>query len=98
METNSCFNAQTLQRFNVVFLFKRALVSACHGSPKTQNIQDAVTHPQSGEPLACPAFEQMPSVWEHRPLAHRLPFMRLLPRATSVDTRGQISCIWRLKS
>jgi hypothetical protein len=29
-----------------------ALVSACHGSTKTENIKDAVAHAESREPLA----------------------------------------------
>jgi len=67
-----------------------ALVMRTHGSSKTQNIQDAVTHAQSGEPLACSASEQMSPVREHRSLAHRLPVVRLLPRAASADAWGQI--------
>jgi hypothetical protein len=72
-------------RFNVVFPSEYAFVAACHGSPKTQNIEDAVTHAQGGEPLACSASEQMSPVRKHRSLAHRLPVVRLLPRATGAD-------------
>jgi len=32
------FPAATFQRFNIVFLAEYALVTACHGSPKAQNI------------------------------------------------------------
>jgi len=60
-------------------------MTACHGSPKTQNIQDAIAHAQSGTPLACSASQQVPPVRKHRSLAHRLPVVRLLPRTTGVD-------------
>jgi hypothetical protein len=36
----------------IVFWCSYALVSACHGSPKTQNIKDAIAHAESGKPLA----------------------------------------------
>jgi len=55
-----------------------ALVSACHGSPKTQNIKDAIAHAESGKPLARIAAEQMPAVRKQRAIAYRLPIVRLL--------------------
>src|SRR5215831_7649581 len=75
----------------VVIPTNDASVTACHGSPKTQNIQDAVTHAQSSKPMACRATEQVPPVRKQRPVAHRLPIMRLLSRATGVDARRKIS-------
>jgi hypothetical protein len=36
----------------IVFWCIYALVSACHGSPKTQNIKDAIAHAKSGKSLA----------------------------------------------
>jgi hypothetical protein len=66
------------------------LVSVCHGSPKTQNIKDAIAHAESGKPLACGAAQQMSTVREQRAIAHRLPIVRLLPWATGVDARKQI--------
>jgi len=44
-------------RITVVFFSLHALVTACHGSPETQNIQDAIAHAQSGEPVACSASQ-----------------------------------------
>jgi len=67
-----------------------ALLTRTHGSPKTQNIQNAVTHAQSSEPLACAASEQMSPVRKQRPVAHCLSIVRLLPRSTGIDARGQI--------
>ena len=67
-----------------------ALLTRTHGSPKTQNIQNAVTHAESSEPLAWRTIEQMSPVRKHHPVAHRLPIVRLLPRATGVDARKQI--------
>ena len=75
--------------FNASTLFSRrncALVATCHGSPKTQNIQDAIAHAQSRKPLACSASQQMPPVREHHPLAHCVPVVRLLPRTTGTDS------------
>src|SRR5205085_12545874 len=60
-------------------------------SPKSQNIQDALTHAQSSEPLARCASEQVLSVRKQRPLAHRLPIVRLLPQSTGVDARKQVT-------
>src|SRR5881396_3148585 len=79
-----------VQRSNVVFFFKYAFIAACHGSPKTQNIQNAVTHAQSGQPLACRAAQQVSPVRKQHPVTHRLPIVRLLPRATGVDARKQM--------
>ena len=67
-----------------------ALLTRTHGSPKTQNIQNAVTHAQSSEPLARGAAEQVPPVRKQRPVAHCLPVVRLLPRATGFDARRQM--------
>jgi hypothetical protein len=43
----------------IVFWCSYAYVSACHGSPKTQNIKDAIAHAESGKPLARLAAKQM---------------------------------------
>jgi len=56
-----------------------------------QNIQNAVTHAQSSESLARRASEQMFPVRKHSAVAHRLPIVRLLPRATGVDARKQVA-------
>jgi len=69
------------------------LVSACHGSPKTQNIKDAIAHTQSGKPLARGAAQQMPAVREQRAIAHRLSIVRLLPRAPGVDVGRQVTAV-----
>ena len=74
-----------VQRSNIVFLSKYAFISACNGSPKTQNIKDAIAHAESGKPLARGAAQQMPTVREQRAIAHRLSIVRLLSRATGVD-------------
>ena len=62
-----------------------ALISACHGSPKTQNIKDAIAHAESGKPLARLAAEQMSAVRKQRAVAYRLPIVRLLPRPPGID-------------
>jgi hypothetical protein len=82
----------------VVFSANDALVSACHGSSKTQNIEDAIAHAESSKPLARLAAEQVPAVREQRAVAHRLSVLRILSRPAGTDARGQISCISRLKS
>ncbi len=79
-----------IQRSNVVFFCKYAFIAACHGSPETQNIQNAVTHAQSGKPLACRAAQQVSPVRKQRPVTHRLPIVRLLPWATGADARKQM--------
>ena len=79
-----------LRRRRVVFHQNRAFIAAGHGSPKAQNIENAVAHTQSGKPLACPAPKQMPAVWQHCRLAHRMSIVRLLPYATGVDARRQV--------
>ena len=56
-----------------------------------QNIQNAVTHAQSSESLARRASEQMFPVRKHSAVAHRLPIVRLLPRATGFDARGEVA-------
>jgi len=56
-----------------------------------QNIQNAVTHAQSSESLARRTIEQVSPVRKHSAVAHRLPIVRLLPRATGVDARKQIA-------
>jgi len=71
--------------------FKCALVAACHGSPKTQNIKDAIAHAESGKPLARVAAQQMSAVREQRAIAHRLPILRLLSRATGPDVGKQVT-------
>jgi hypothetical protein len=79
-----------VQRSNIVFFSKYAFIAACHGSPKTQNIKDAIAHAQSGKPLARRAAQQMPPVWKQPAFAHRLRIVRLLSRATGVDARKQM--------
>jgi len=49
-----------------------------YGRPQTENLEDAVAHAQSGQPVACPTARQVRAMWQHRALAHRLPFLRLL--------------------
>src|SRR4029453_8029693 len=63
----------------LVFQTRDALVTRTHGSPKTQNIKDAIAHAESGKPLARGATQQMPAVRKQRAIAHRLPIVRLLP-------------------
>jgi len=62
----------------IVFWCSYAFVSACDGSPKTQDIKNAIAHAQSGKPLACLAAEQMSAVRKQRTIAHRLSIVRLL--------------------
>ena len=80
-----------VQRSNIVFFFKYALVSACHGSPKTQNIKDAIAHAESGKPLARVAAQQMSAVRKQPAIAHRLPIVRLLPWPTGPDVGRQVT-------
>ena len=80
-----------VQRPNIVFLSKYALVSACHGSPKTQNIKDAIAHAESGKPLARVAAKQMSAVRKQSAIAHRLPIVRLLPWPTGLDVGRQVT-------
>jgi hypothetical protein len=75
----------------VVIPTNDALVSACHGSPKTQNIKNAIAHAKSGKPLARLAAKQMSTVREQRAIAHRLSIVRLLSRATGVDVGRQVT-------
>ena len=77
----------------IVFWCSYALVSACHGSSKTQNIKDAIAHAQSGEPLARLAAEQMPAVRKQRAIAHRLSIVRLLPRPPGPDVGREITVV-----
>src|SRR6058998_2735805 len=79
-----------LRRRRVVFDTNRAFIAACHGSPKTQNIENAAAHAQSGEPLACSAPKQMPAMWQHCRFAHCMSIVRVLPCATGVDARRQV--------
>jgi len=51
---------------------------AGHGSSKTQNVEDALAHTQSGQSLARAAIEQVPSMREQRCFAHCVHFLRLL--------------------
>jgi hypothetical protein len=67
------------------------LVSACHGSPKTQNIKDAIAHAESGKPLARVAAQQMSSVRKQPAIAHRLPIVRLLPWPAGLDVGRQVT-------
>src|SRR5207244_9192125 len=62
-----------------------------NGSPKTQNIKDAIAHAESGKPLARLAAKQMPTVWEQRAVAHRLPIVRLLPWPPGPDVGRQVT-------
>jgi hypothetical protein len=80
-----------VQRSNVVFFFKYAFVAACHGSPKTQNIKDAIAHAESGKPLARVAAQQMSAVRKQPAIAHRLPIVRLLPWPTGLDVGRQVT-------
>src|SRR4029453_10330344 len=41
----------------VVFHKNHAFIVACHGSSKTQNVEDALAHAPGGKPLACAAPE-----------------------------------------
>jgi len=66
-------------------------VNACHGSPETQNFEDALAHAQSGKPLACAGAQQMSAMRERYSLAYCVSIVRLLPRATGVNARGQIA-------
>jgi hypothetical protein len=75
----------------VVIPTNDALVSACHGSPKTQNIKDAITHAESSKPLARFAAKQMSAVRKQPAIAHRLPILRLLSRAAGLDVRKQVT-------
>jgi hypothetical protein len=75
----------------VVIPTNDALVNACHGSPKTQNIKDAITHAESSKPLARFAAQQMPAVREQPAIAHCLPILRLLSRATGLDVGKQVT-------
>jgi hypothetical protein len=75
-----------------------ALVTRTHGSPKTQNIQDAVTHAQSSEPLARRATEQVSPMRKYGPVPRRLPILRLLPRAAGLDARKQIAVVIALSA
>ncbi len=79
-----------LRRLRVVFDTNRAFIAACHGSTKTQNIENAAAHAPSGEPLACSAPKQMPAVWQHCRLAHCMSIVRVLPCTTGVDARRQV--------
>jgi hypothetical protein len=77
----------------VVIPTNDALVSACHGSSKTQNIKNAIAHAKSGKPLARGAAKQMPAVWKQRAIAHRLSIMRLLPWPPGIDVGRQVTVV-----
>ena len=62
----------------VVFLEFPAFVVGSYGSPKTQNLEDAIAHAQGGQPLARAAADQMPAMRQLRGLAHRLPELWVL--------------------
>jgi len=51
------FNNTKVIEARLVFQKRGALVTRTHGSSKTQNVEDALAHPQGGEPLACAALE-----------------------------------------
>jgi hypothetical protein len=74
----------------VVIPTNDALVNACHGSPKTQDIKDAIAHAESGKPLARFATQQMPTVREQPAFARRLSIVWLLPWPPGVDARKQM--------
>ncbi len=74
----------------VVFLQKRAFIAACHGSSKTKDFEDAITHAQGGEPMARAAIEQVPAMRQHGSVAHRMSELRILQIAAGPDGRGQI--------
>jgi hypothetical protein len=80
----------------IVFWRIYALVSACHGSPKTQNVKNAIAHPESGKPLARLAAKQMPAMREQRTVARCLPILRVLPRPPSLDIGRQVTAGVRL--
>jgi hypothetical protein len=75
----------------VVISTNDALVSACHGSPETQNIKNAIAHAESGKPLARLAAKQMPAVRKQRAVAHRLSIVRVLPQSAGADVGRQIT-------
>ena len=62
------------------FVFSRfpAFLIRSYGSPKTQNLKDAAAHAQGLASLAGAAAQQVSAMRQHRRLAHRLPFLRLL--------------------
>jgi hypothetical protein len=74
----------------IVFWCSYAFVSACDGSPKTQDIKNAIAHAQSGKPLACLAAEQMSAVRKQRTIAHRLSIVRLLSWPPGPDVGRQV--------
>jgi len=80
-----------VQRSNIVFLSKYAFISACNGSPKTQNIKDAIAHAESGKPLARVAAQQMSAVRKQLAVAYRLSIVRLLPWPSGVDVGRQVT-------
>jgi hypothetical protein len=56
--------------------------AACHGSPKTQNLKNAIALTQGSESLACGASKQMSTMWQHRSFARSLSVVRLLQGTT----------------
>ena len=75
---------------SVVFLQKRAFIAACHGSSKTKDLEDAITHAQGGQPLARAAVEQVPAMRQRGSVAHGVSKLRILQIAADPDGRGQI--------
>ena len=75
----------------IVFLRERAFVNACHGSSEAQDVQNAVADAESGQPVACVAFQQMSAMRQHRAVAHCMSFVRLLSWSPGVDGGRQIA-------
>jgi hypothetical protein len=68
-----------------------AFLTPFNGSPKTENIKDAIAHAESGKPLERLAAQQMPAVRKQRAVAHRLPIVRVLPWPPGPDVGRQVS-------
>ena len=66
--------------------------SRLHGSSKTKDLEDAITHAQGGQPLARAAVEQVPAMRQHGSVAHSVSELRILQIAAGPDGRGQIIC------
>jgi len=49
-----------------------------YGSPKTQNLEDAIALAQGSQPLARTAAESMPAMREHGCRTHSVSIVRLL--------------------
>jgi hypothetical protein len=66
------------RRRQIVFHKNCAFIAACHGSSKTQNVKDALAHPQGGQPLARTAIQQMSTMRQHGGAAYCLSIVWLL--------------------